>query len=304
MTRASDPATLNGAQSETSPVARLLLKHARDAFVDQATVDAQWKPHGYLSRPDFRRAEREYEGFLALFGDLSARIDFLPPAATVSIDSIYVRDAAVVCSRGIILCNMGKPERSGEPAALEDALPALGLPLAGAITGAGRLEGGDVVWLDDRTIAVGRGYRTNEEGIRQLRQLLGSCVDTLAVVPLPHWRGPGDVFHLMSVLSPLDHDLVLAYSPLLPVTFREWLLERGTRLVEVSDEEFPTMGCNVLAVAPRRCIMLAGNPVTRSRLEAAGVEVRTYEGGEISRKGAGGPTCLTRPIERHGPASG
>ena len=191
-------------------------------------------------------------------------------------------------------------ERDGViiPAAQEVAFGKLGILVKGAIVGDGRIEGGDVVWLDERTLAVGRGYRTNDEGIRQLRELLHGCVDELIIVPLPHHRGPSDVFHLMSILSPIDLDLALVYSPLMPVPFREALLARGMELVEVPEEEFESMGCNVLAVAPRVCVMIRGNPITRRRLEAAGAEVHEFDGGEICAKGCGGPTCLTRPILR------
>ena len=188
--------------------------------------------------------------------------------------------------------------RQTEPGAQEAFFQSLGIPVHGAVTGEGRVEGGDVIWIDQRTLAVGRGYRTNDEGIRQLGELLGECIDELIVVPLPHWRGPGDVFHLMSMISPIDHDLALVYSSLLPVPFREALLSRGIELVEVPDAEYGSMACNVLAVAPRKCIMLAGNPVTKARLEDAGAEVSVFEGEEICFKGAGGPTCLTRPILR------
>jgi N-dimethylarginine dimethylaminohydrolase len=153
-----------------------------------------------------------------------------------------------------------------------------------------------VTWLDPDTLAVGRGYRTSEAAIARLAELLPD-VDVVRVA-LPHWRGPGDVFHLMSMLSPLAEDLALVYAPLLPVPFREVLLDRGIRLVEVPHEEFETQGCNVLAVAPRVAVALDGNPETRRRMEAAGVEVHVYQGREISVKGCGGPTCLTRPLER------
>ena len=117
-------------------------------------------------------------------------------------------------------------------------------------------------------------------------------------MPLPHWRGAGDVLHLMSLISPVDRDLAVVYSPLLPVPFRETLIESGYRLVEVPDEEFDTMGTNVLALGPRECVMIGGNPQTRAALEAAGARVTEYVGHEISVKGAGGPTCLTRPLIR------
>jgi N-dimethylarginine dimethylaminohydrolase len=193
---------------------------------------------------------------------------------------------------------MGKTARAGEPASQAAAFGEWGLPVVGAIHEPGRLEGGDVVWLDARTVVVGRGYRTNDDGIRQFRELLGETIDELIVVPLPHWRGPNDVFHLMSIVSPVDRDLAVVYSPLLPVPFRERLLERGVQFVDVPDGEFESMGTNVLALAPRRCLMLTGNPKTRAALEDAGAEVVVYEGEEISRKGGGGPTCLTRPLAR------
>jgi N-dimethylarginine dimethylaminohydrolase len=197
----------------------------------------------------------------------------------------------------MVLCRMGKPQRSTEPAVQGEAFAGLDIPVLGEIRAPGRIEGGDVVWFDDHTVAVGRGYRTNDDGIAQFQDLLGPDVD-LIVVPLPHYRGPADVFHLMSIISPVDEDLAVVYSPLMPVVFREWLIAGGIDLVEVPDEEFETMGANVLAIAPRRCVMVEGNPVTRDRLEDAGATVAEYDGTEISLKGGGGPTCLTRPIER------
>jgi N-dimethylarginine dimethylaminohydrolase len=276
----------------------MVLKHAKDAFASDMDIARQWRDLGYQGRPDFVRAVDEYDRFVDLLGELGVQPEFLPADDAVGLDSVYVRDACVVCEQGVVLGNMGKEARRTEPAAQAAAYAEMGIPVCGEINGDGRLEGGDVVWLDERTLAVGWGYRTNEEGIGQLEHLLVDCYDELIVVPLPHWTGPGGVFHLMSMLSPLDSDLALVYSPLLPVPFREHLVERGMELVEVPDEEYGTMACNVLTVAPRRCVMLSGNPQTRALLEAAGVEVHEYEGLEISWKGAGGPTCLTRPVVR------
>ena len=288
----------SSSQTEVGPIRHVLLKHPRDAFVTDEAIDRQWRQLHYLERPDLDRAAAEHDGFAALLEGLGLSVDFLPGDPTAGLDSIYTRDASIVCGKGIILCSMGKPQRRGEPAAQEVRFRDLGLPVLGRIQGEGTLEGGDVAWIDERTLAVGRGYRTNDEGIEQLRQYLDGCVDELIVVPLPHWHGPDDCFHLMSFLSPVDRDLAVVYSPLLPVPFREALLARGFELVQVPDEEFETMGCNVLAVAPRKCVVLAGNPETRARLERAGVEVHEYAGQEISLKGGGGPTCLTRPTLR------
>jgi N-dimethylarginine dimethylaminohydrolase len=284
--------------SESGRLARVAIKHVREAFVDDATIDAQWQALNFTARPDLARAIDEHEHFVDILRSAGAEVHFLPADARTTLDSIYARDASIVTPRGLILCVMGKRLRSEEPASQERALRRLGiLPILGRIDPPGTLEGGDVVWLDDTTVAVGRGYRTNAEGVRQLRTLLGSRIDVVEV-PLPHWRGHQDVMHLMSLISPVDRDAAVVYSPLMPVAFREWLLDRGIALIEVPEAEFETMGANVLALAPRRCLMLTGNPLTRAALERAGAEVLEYEGAEISARGAGGPTCLTRPLVR------
>lgn len=285
--------------NEVDALERAIVMHARDAFRDERRVAAQWQALGFVEPPDVGRAIDEYERLIEILSAAGARIDFLPSDESTTLDAIYARDASVASPRGMILCRMGKPARAGEPAAQERAFRACAapIPVAGSIEPPGQVEGGDVVWFDEQTLAVGRGYRTNAEGIRQLRALLGDRI-TVIEVPLPHWRGTGDVMHLMSLISPVDRDLAVVYSPLMPVPFREWLLERGMQLVDVPDEEFATMGTNVLALAPRRCLVLAGNPRARAALERAGAAVLEYEGREISVKGAGGPTCLTRPITR------
>lgn len=284
------------AQNETAALAACVLMDPRTAWRSQEHVDAQWHDLGFTGRPDHARACDEHDAFAAVLEGQGVRVQGVPAASDLTLDAIYVRDASVVSDRGVVLCRMGKTARRGEPAAQGELFEALGIPVLGGIRGPGRLEGGDCVWLDGATLAVGLGYRTNAEGARQLGDLLGPGVE-IVTVPLPHWRGPGDVFHLMSILSPLDDDLALVYSPLMPVPFREGLRSRGYEFVEVPDEEVD-MGANALALGPRRCLLEAANTRTRGRLESAGVEVIVYDGAEISRKGLGGPTCLTRPIER------
>ena len=287
-----------GAQSEVSPIRAVLLKHPREAWIDQKTVGEQWRALRYTDEPDFERAVGEYDRFVDILRKFVADIRFLPRDPLTGLDSLYVRDAALVTKHGVILCNMGKELRRGEPAAVGDYCHEAGWPVLGVVRDPGTLEGGDVVWLDDHTLAVGHGYRTNAEGIRQLREITADFVSEVIDVPLPHWEGPDDVLHLMSLLSPVDKGRLLVYSRLLPVRFRQALLEKGFELIEVPESEFPTMGCNVLALAPGKCIALAGNPRTTERLAEAGIEVWTYQGANISNKGSGGPTCLTRPLIR------
>jgi N-dimethylarginine dimethylaminohydrolase len=286
-----------GAQNDYGKIEKILIKHARDAFISQANIDKQWESLNYYERPDFNKALGEYDIFVEKIASIGCEVHNLPQNYDVCIDSIYPRDAAISTSKGIILCNMGKAERSGEPELLQEYFKKIDVPILGSISGNGKVEGGDIIWLDD-ILVVGRGYRTNDEGIRQLKKLLNGIAKDVIVVPLVHWEGKSDVFHLMSIISPIDKDLALVYSRLMPIPFREMLIEKGIQLVEVPDEEFESMGCNVLALAPRKCLMLEGNPITKERLESAGAEVFTYSGSEISRKGAGGPTCMTRPFMR------
>jgi arginine deiminase len=288
----------HGSQSEVGKIHSILLKHPRDAFISQQSIDAQWHELNYIGCTDYQKALAEYEYFVELLKNNVADIYYLPRHDSTGLDSIYVHDAAIITNLGAILCNMTKSERRGEPKAAGEYLTRIGIPFLGVLSGDGRLEGGDMIWLDERTIVAGQGHRTNAEGIRQLRDLTRDFVDEFVVMPLPHWRGSSEVLHLMSLISPIDHNLAVVYSPLLTVPFRKWLLNRGVKLIDVPDDEFESMGCNILAVAPRKCIMLSGNPRTRKKLEAEGVEVMEFTGREICHKGAGGPTCMTRPIHR------
>jgi N-dimethylarginine dimethylaminohydrolase len=283
---------------EYGRLASVLVKHARDAFINDAVIASQWKALNFSAPPDFARAVVEYDRFIEIIAGSGAEIAWLPEAGGVTLDSIYTRDASIVGPDGAILASMGKPSRACEPAAQQQELRRRGWAIKGAITPPGSIEGGDLVWLDGRTLAIGDGARTNAEGIRQLRVLLAGSVDELIVVPLPDYPGQHDVMHLMSLVSPVDRDLAVVYSRLLPDAFRRTLLGRGYSLVEVPDHEYESMACNVLALCPRECLMLTGNPKTRAALEKAGAHVHVYEGKEISLKGGGGPTCLTRPLTR------
>jgi len=285
------------AQSDTGLLARVAMKHPRDAFVSQKSIDDQWRLLNFTAAPHFERACHEFDRLVQLLLDNGTTVDLLPADGRTGLDSIYVRDASLPTDAGVVLCSMGKALRAGEPAAQADEFARLGLSVLGSIDPPGSVEGGDLTWLDERTLAVGHGYRTNAEGIRQLRGVLDAFVE-LVVVPLPYWRGPSDVMHLMSLISPIDTTMAVVYSPLLPVPFRASLVERGFELIEVNDDEFESMGTNVLTIAPRTVVTLRGNPRTRAALEKAGVRVLEYDGTEISVKGAGGPTCLTRPLAR------
>ena len=285
-------------QSMVGELKTVLMKHLEKAYKNEASLKNQWSDLNYLEKPKLSKSIVDYNYFVNLVSKAGTTVEFLPESDKTGLDSLYTHDPAVVTNRGVILCNMGKDARKGESGAVEDYCNQNGLPILGKITPPGTLEGGDVLWIDEKTVAVGEGYRTNSEGIRQFHELLSDGVDEVIPVPLPHWTGPTDCLHLLSNVSPVDHDLYAVYSPLLTVPFRNYLLKRGIQLIEVPEEEYSTLGCNILALAPRKVIMVDGNPKVRSTLEKEGVEVSVFDGSEICLKGSGGPTCLTRPIYR------
>jgi N-dimethylarginine dimethylaminohydrolase len=285
-------------QSEYGTLQTVFIKKVEDAFIDQSKVDSQWQALNFLGAPDFKQAQNENQQFENLLRAGDVKIQHFEEDDSVTMDSLYCRDASIATDNGIIICRMGKAARINEPSAAEKVYKKAGVPILGKIEAPGTVEGGDVAWLDQKTLAIGRTYRTNEEGIRQIRVLLNPAGIEVIEVQLPHYKGPSDVFHLMSIFSPVDKDLAVVYSPLMPIVFREELIKRGYRLIEVPEEEFDSMGCNVLAIAPRTCLMVKGNTVTKQRLQQVGCNVLEYDGQEISYKGGGGPTCLTRPLWR------
>ena len=256
---------------------------------------ARWREYGWREAPDHAAAAAEHEVLCGLLEDAGAEV-VVSRHDPGNPDAIYAYDPALVGSDGAVLLRPGKEGRRREPAALVPALESAGVPVVAELEEPALAEGGDTVWLDERTLLVGIGYRTNEEAVPALEVAFPG----VEVIPfdLPHWSGAGEVMHLMSFISPLDRDLALVYPRIAPVRLLRLLAERGIGVVEVPDEEFASQGPNVLALGPRRALALDGNAETARRMERAGVDVVVYRGDEISKKGDGGPTCLTRPLLR------
>jgi N-dimethylarginine dimethylaminohydrolase len=286
-----------GSFNEYGTLRKVALRTPAEALQADAKIDAEWQDLNWHSRPDFDNAKTEYETFETLLQSVGAETIHLPKADGLTLDALYTRDALVITPKGLVKPRMGKPQRRKESNANAAALEKLGLPIAGEIIGEGKLEGGDLVWLDRHTLLAGVGYRTNLEGVEQLQRLCGDDVKVLWF-DMPHYKGVSDVFHLMSVLSPVAEDLAVVYQPLMPVRLVEFLQSRNIKFVDVPGQEFDSMGCNVLAIAPRHVICVDGNHETVVRMKAAGLKVEVLKANDISRKGEGGPTCLTRPLVR------
>jgi dimethylargininase len=279
-----------GAQSMTAPLREVLVKAPGRAFgraFDDPAV-------GFLRPVDLEAARREHDGLVAALDTLGVRVHVLD-AETDDPDLVYVFDPIVVTDGGAIPLAPGKPNRRGEPAVLEAWTTAHGIPTLGRISGHGTVEGGDTLWLRPGLLCIGRTLRTNSEGARQLGAIAGGDV---RIFDVPYWRGPAELVHLLSVISPVADDAAVVFLPLLPAGLHELLRELGTRMIEVPEEEYPTLGCNVLAVRPGVVVVAEGNPVTRRRMEAAGVEVHAIALREVGHNGSGGVTCLTRPLLR------
>ena len=284
--------------NEYSKISEVAIRSPLSSFVNDEKITNEWASLRFHAKPDLKKAIIEYNYFRSFLEEDGIKIIELPSSDRLTLDSIYTRDSILVCDSGVILCNMGRSSRTPEAEENFKTLANKGYKIAGQIKSPGTLEGGDFIWIDNKNAAVGLGPRTNSEGIRQLKEILGPEID-LHIVDLPDPDHPDDVLHLMSIISPLDKDLAVIYKPFMPESFLRWLTKLGIEFVEVSEVEYPLMGCNILATAPRSIIMLENLPEIKNKLKNNGCKIRLYKGDEISRKGEGGPTCLTRPLIRN-----
>jgi dimethylargininase len=279
-----------GAQSMTAPLRAVLLRQPGPNF-GRAFDDPV---HGFRHPVDLDLARRQHDALCDLLTRLEVAVHIVGEGG-LGPDAVYVFDPLLITDRGAIPLRSGKATRIGEETALEAWTLAAGIPTFGRIEEPGTVDGGDTFWLRPDLFCIGRSLRTNRAGARQLADLVGGRVETF---DMSYWRGPGEVLHLLSVISPVADDLAVVFPPLLPAGLHELLADEGIGTIPVDEEEFETLGCNVLAVRPGVVILADGNPRIAAALAKAGSEVRTFEASEIGLNGSGGPTCLTRPILR------
>lgn len=282
-----------GGHSMVRPLRRVLVKRPDQAFV--VSNPQQWH---YTSSPNLARAQQEHDEFVETLKNNDVEVVYHDAFLSDMADAIFVHDPVIITNQGAVLLSMGKFLRAGEPGAIAACLEKIGVPILSKLTGMATAEGGDCLWLDDKTLAVGQGFRTNGEGIAQLTKILGTIGVDVLPVQLPFYQGPEACLHLQSLISLVDEKVAVVYKPLMPITFIQDLQVRGFTLIDVPEEEFLTMGPNILAIKPGLCLTIEGNPITKQRLESAGITVLLYRGHEISLKAEGGATCLTRPLLR------
>lgn len=295
-----------GGQTMVGRLLRAMVCTPEAAGWSDASARGAWRELGYLREPNPAEAREQHAAMCQALE--AAGVEIVPlmvepasngaPARRSSLDAVYVHDPSFMTDRGAILLAMGKEARVGEVELHREFYRAQGIPVLGEVVAPGKVEAGDIVWLDEQTLLVGRGYRTNEAGIAQLRALLAPHgVDVLSA-PLPYFAGPSACLHLMSLMSLLDARTVLVDLEYLAVETVELLEARGFALIRMDPAERATLGCNVLALGGKRLLALEENPRTNLRLRLAGFEVETFPGSEIGINGGGGPTCLTRPLAR------
>ena len=279
-----------------APLRRVLMRSAANAMRDADRAAWHYGP-GF----DPAKAASQHAVLAELVAASGSEIEWIEDKADGLSDSVFTHDPSLMTDRGALILSMGKPLRAGEPSLHEETYTRLGIPILGRVEAPGQVEGGDCVWLDARTLVIGRGVRSNQEGIQQVSNLLTPLGVSVYGFDLPLWQGEEACLHLMSVISPLADDLALVYSPLLPAPFYQMLKARGIRLVEGDAEEFAAsngLSLNVLPTNPLKVIAVAGFPKTKAAMEAAGCTVDIFEADALCIACEGGPTCLTRPILR------
>jgi N-dimethylarginine dimethylaminohydrolase len=284
--------------SMTGQLLRVMVCPPGNAGWNVSGKAAAWRDLGFRHPPDFAAAQSQHAILCRLLSDCGAEVACLPPTEALTLDAVYAHDASLATDYGFVLMNPGKKSRVCEARAHADLLGQLGIPVLGEILAPGVSESGDIVWLDSRTLLVGDGYRTNGAGIAQMRSLLSAKNVEVLPAPLPYGPGPSACLHLMSLMSMLDEETILVDLPWLAVETVELLKGRGFRLIEIEYSERETLACNVLSLGDKRLIALGENVKTNQRMRDAGFDVRTFPGSEICINGAGGPTCLTRPLLR------
>ena len=287
-----------GCQSMVGKIESILIKKPEQAFISQEHLIETWEEVKYFGCPDYEKVLDEYKVFEKYITENVENVYYLPQDDRTGLDSIYTHDPLKITKKGAIYFPMGKVLRGREYQATREFLEGIGVPTLGEIKAPGKMEGGDVLWIDEKTVAIGRGYRTNDEGIRQFKELTKDIIDEYIIVPMPHGDGVDACLHLMSIISFVDVDKAVVYSKYMPVFFREYLIDRGIQLIEAEDDEYDYLGTNLLALEPGKVILIDGCPKIEGKLRDMGIEVMTYEGREVSYRGTGGPTCLTCPITR------
>ncbi|MGY9009646.1 MAG: dimethylarginine dimethylaminohydrolase family protein [Rhodobacterales bacterium] len=263
--------------------------------------DADPNEWHYGSTFDPEKVEGIHASFVKLLEAHGIEIYWIEDQNSKIADAVFTYDASLMTKFGAILMSPGKLLRSGEQDLHKIFYNSHDIPIIGSISDLARAEAGDTLWLDETTLVVGRGFRTNQLGVEQIKDILEPRGINVFSYDLPFYTGAAACLHLMSLISLVDTKAALVALPLLPVGFYELLTSKGFQLIEAPMLEFEqsnTLSTNVLAVSPGNCVMLSGLPQTTEKLRKSGIKVQLFDGDALCVGCEGGPTCLTRPLYR------
>jgi dimethylargininase len=285
-----------GVSSMTAQLQRVALRKPGTAMLE---ADANLWHYG----PTFDRHKvaDQHAAFASLVKNHGAEILWMEDDNPDISDAVFTYDASLMTPAGAILMNPGKQLRKGEQELHRQFYQRQGIPVVGEISGEGTNEAGDTLWLDDKTLVVGRGFRTNQAGIDQLTSILADQGVQVHAFDLPVFQGASACLHLMSLVSPVDTRAAVINELLFPVALYQLMLSMGYQLIALPADEYEassTLSGNILALAPGECIMIDGFPETRRAIEAAGVNVQVFDGDALCIGCEGGPTCMSRPVLR------
>ena len=267
----------------------------------KALKTADPKKWHYGNSFDPTKINDNYSSFTKILTDLDVKILWMESKNNENADSIFTYDASFMTPRGAILLLPGKPLRKGEEKIHEAFYKKNNIPIIGRLSGSASAEGGDIFWVDKETVVIGKSFRTNQEGIEQIKRIFNAFNVIVFSFDLPFFLGSEACLHMMSLISLVDDKKALTYKTLLPIGLVQLLEKKGYDLIEAPEDEFISsegLNINVLAIKPGECVMISGFPKTKKTLENNGVNVHTFEGNSLCIGCEGGPTCLTRPILR------
>jgi N-dimethylarginine dimethylaminohydrolase len=279
-----------GIDSEWAPLRSVLLHRPGDELQGLTDPDAV-----QMVEPlDAGRARRQHDGLADAFRQVGVTVSYVEPDDAALPNLMFVADLLLMTPEGAIVGRPASTVRAGEERFIARRLAELGIPILCSVHGGGTFEGADAAWIGERTVMLATGLRTNGEGADQVSSVLQRLGVEVVRVGLPY-----GVMHLMGQLRIPAPDLAVAWPGRVPHAAVEALRDRGFRVLFLPDQEEAQAGMalNFVVLGPRRILMAAGNRVTRSFYEQAGLDCTTVEVDELV-KAAGGIGCLKGILQR------
>jgi N-dimethylarginine dimethylaminohydrolase len=244
---------------------------------------------------DPARARQQHDALADAYRSHGAQVYYVEDTRIDRPNAMYMRDNVFMTPEGAIVARQAIAARRGEEQAVARTLASLGVPIVRTITGRGVFEGACALWIDPETVVLGYGNRANQEGQQQVAEALAY----MGVKHILPFQIPFGHAHLDGLMAMADHDLALIFPWQVPHDVWRGLRERGIEVLEAPSVDEVKLGfaVNFVTLAPRKVLMMAGNPRTCELLEKHGVEIHEIDISEL-KKGWGGLHCMTAFLKR------